>query len=277
MAALHGRIRHQPHHAHRDRVAASRGRCELHAVSLVQHRVDAGAIRGLVDHLDALHTAFARHHRRQRVLRVLSGHFNRRTRRGARRIHFVIEPQRVVVRTGAREHRNDARHRVRALLVRGVQHARRSDDADRGGDGGAESRPHQVHVLEPFGDLRAQRERFFDLQALDHVRRNAQRFDRLIFAGHRRQAAQRRAQLRQLVRGTAASGALVDVLLDLDALVDRQLAVVECLQTLTHVRARVLVDHGRTSRSSSRNVCRARVRRDFTVPIATPRESAISS
>ena len=48
-------------------------------------------------------------------------------------------------------------------------------------------------------------------------------------------------------------------------------------QLVEHIGARVVACHGLTSRSSSRSVCRARVRRDFTVPMATPREKAISS
>ena len=49
-------------------------------------------------------------------------------------------------------------------------------------------------------------------------------------------------------------------------------AAIERFQAFANLGTRMLVHHGRTSRSSLRSVCRARVRRDFTVPMATPRE-----
>jgi len=64
---------------------------------------------------------------------------------------------------------------------------------------------------------------------------------------------------------------------DRNLIPDVELAIMKRLQPSARRRAGKRSHAVLASRSSSRNDWRARVRRDLTVPIATPRENAISS
>jgi len=77
--------------------------------------------------------------------------------------------------------------------------------------------------------------------------------------------------------GHKAGDAVLQMALNGNPLLDRQLVVVELLEPFLHVFAPRDVHHDRLSRSWCRSACRARVSRDFTVPTATPSENAISS
>ena len=114
-------------------------------------------------------------------------------------------------------------------------------------------------------------------QPLDHLARQPLGFGRAAIGQPLGGLAQRRPHLVELRGDQRAGDAIVQVALNGDALLERQLVVVELLEPVLHVLAADGVHHGRVSRSWTRSACRARVSRDFTVPTATPSEKAISS
>ena len=219
---------------------------------------------------DSANSASSLGHRHRRVDRARAA----RASRASRRTGLSLEP-------GLARYADDAGQRVGPLLVGGLQHARRAE-ARRSTIATVAPRPAHTRCMSwnKSSDLRAERELLLDARRARARRRSCEPSRRGAArhrAGHRRAArrpdprarAASSAAARRIRRGGSARATCV---------VDRQLAVVKRLEV-----ARARASHGMTCimaappAARARSVCRARVRRDFTVPTATPSEKAISS
>ena len=134
-----------------------------------------------------------------------------------------------------------------------------------------------MHVLEKRLHLREHRDLPLRFHAVDDGGGEHNRFVVCQGGPIVRQALQRSSDTTHFSQHLGARIAPVEMGTDRDLLADRELAIVVCVQAPTSRRAIERVHVVRASRSSSLSACRARVRRDLTVPTATPIEYAISS
>ena len=176
-----------------------------------------------------------------------------------------------------RQHADDGRERIGPLVGGEPHHAEHNHDADDRGRGRAEPRVHQMHVVEHAADADDERRLLLRAGAVhDGYLKRAGFFLRPGGAAGR-ERLQHRSHVPQFGEQRRALIAPFEMRSDGDLIGDRQLAIVKGLQSTprrgTCERFHVVL----ASRSSERSACRARVRRDFTVPTATPREYAISS
>ena len=234
---------------------------------------------GSAQQVDVGQPALAGHHDLQREHRVLLGPLVRTlealgpSRAAARRIREI---ERLAVERGG----DDAHHRAERIgtfLRREVHHRQHDDDAaDRRGRG-AEAGIAEAHVGEHHPHAREQRRRVFRLETVDHGPRE----HRGVFLRQRQPSGQHRLQrlthLAHVGQRPGAAGAPSDVRADGNLLADGELAVVKRLEAPPRRGAAERLHAVLASRSSRRSAWRARVRRDLTVPTATPSENAISS
>ena len=216
-----------------------------------------------------------------------------------RQFHPLVQAERVAVRAGRRHRLEQPGERVVPLRRREVEQPGNRRDARHRRAHRAQAGVDEVQVLERARELDRPGRLALAADLAHHRLRHRLEVARQL-GFEARVADQRRAHhlahLAQLAGGGVAGGAQLQVVLDAHLLGDVQLAVVQRLEEIDHRRAHHRVPHGRppsrrvastasigepacagVSRSCSRSNSRARARRDFTVPTATPCENAISS